>query len=170
MELEKYIADVNDFPKKGILFKDITPLMSNGEAFQFTVEKFIAFAKQLHTTVVMGPEARGFIFGCPVSYALGIGFVPVRKPGKLPREVVSVDYQLEYGVNTLCIHKDSIKPGDRVLIVDDLLATGGTVKATIDLINKLGGIVVGIAVLIELEELKGRDSLKGYEILSLLKY
>lgn len=120
--------------------------------------------------MVVGPEARGFIFGCPVSYALGIGFVPVRKPGKLPREVIEYSYDLEYGSNVLCMHKDSIKPGQRVLIIDDLLATGGTIEAVIKLVESLGGIVAGLAFLIELEELKGMEKLKDYPVLTLMKY
>ncbi len=170
MDLKKYVADVKDFPKEGILFRDITPLMNNGAAYKEATDKIVEFSKENKVDLVVGPEARGFIFGCPVSYALGIGFVPVRKPGKLPREVISYSYDLEYGSNSLCLHKDSIKKGQRVLIVDDLLATGGTVEATIKLVEKLGGVVVGLAFLIELEELKGRDKLKGYPILTLMKY
>lgn len=170
MDLNKYIADVQDFPKEGILFKDITPLMADGEAFKYATDQFIAFAKEVNAEVVVGPEARGFIFGCPTATACDLGFVPVRKPGKLPRETVEQEYELEYGTNTLSMHADSIKKGQRVLIVDDLLATGGTVKASIDLIEKMGGVVVGLAFLIELDFLKGRDLLKGYEIKSLLHY
>ncbi|MBN2850233.1 MAG: adenine phosphoribosyltransferase, partial [Erysipelotrichaceae bacterium] len=149
MDYKKYIADIQDFPIPGILFRDITPLMADGEAFRTASNEIIEFAKQVNAEVVVGPESRGFIFGCPVSYALNIGFVPVRKPGKLPRETVSYSYQLEYGTNELHVHRDSITPGQRVLIVDDLLATGGTVEATIKLIEQLGGVVVGCAFLIE---------------------
>ncbi len=170
MNLKNYVADVKDFPKEGILFRDITPLMNDGIAYKEATDKIVEFSKANNIDLVVGPEARGFIFGCPVSYALGIGFVPVRKPGKLPREVISYSYDLEYGSNSLCLHKDSIKKGQRVLIVDDLLATGGTVEATIKLVEKLGGIVAGLAFLIELEELKGREKLKGYPILTLMKY
>ena len=120
--------------------------------------------------MVVGPEARGFIVGCPVAFELGLGFAPVRKPGKLPREVIEVEYEKEYGTDTLTIHSDAIKPGQRVLITDDLLATGGTIKATIELVEKLGGIVVGCAFLIELEELHGRDKIQGYDILTLMNY
>jgi len=137
MDYKKYIADIQDFPIPGILFRDITPLMADGEAFRTASNEIIEFAKQVNAEVVVGPESRGFIFGCPVSYALNIGFVPVRKPGKLPRETVSYSYQLEYGTNELHVHRDSITPGQRVLIVDDLLATGGTVEATIKLIEQL---------------------------------
>ncbi len=170
MNLKNYVADVKDFPKEGILFRDITPLMNDGIAYREATDKIVEFSKENKIDLVVGPEARGFIFGCPVSYALGVGFVPVRKPGKLPREVISYSYDLEYGSNSLCLHKDSIKKGQRVLIVDDLLATGGTVEATIKLVEELGGIVAGLAFLIELEELKGREKLKGYPILTLMKY
>lgn len=170
MNLKDYIVAVKDFPKEGIIFRDITPLMNDGMAYKFATEQIVNFAKEKNIDLVVGPEARGFIFGCPVSYELGVGFVPVRKPGKLPREVIEYEYNLEYGKNTLSIHKDSIKKGQKVLIVDDLLATGGTIVATIKLIEQLGGIVSGIAFLIELEELKGRDKLKYYPILTLMKY
>jgi adenine phosphoribosyltransferase len=170
MNLEQFIADVPNFPKEGILFKDITPLMQDGEALRYTIEQIANFAKLHQVDVVVGPEARGFLFGTPVAAVLGKGFVPVRKPGKLPREVVTFEYDLEYGSNELCIHKDAIKPGQNVLIVDDLLATGGTVEAAIKLIEQLGGKVVGCAFLIELLELNGREKLEGYEVLSLLKY
>lgn len=170
MNLKDYIVAVKDFPKEGIIFRDITHLMNDGMAYKFATEQIVNFAKEKNIDLVVGPEARGFIFGCPVSYELGVGFVPVRKPGKLPREVIEYEYNLEYGKNTLSIHKDSIKKGQKVLIVDDLLATGGTIVATIKLIEQLGGIVSGIAFLIELEELKGRDKLKDYPILTLMKY
>lgn len=170
MDLKNYVATVLDFPKEGIVFRDITPLMNNGEAYKEATDQIVNFAKEHNIDVVVGPEARGFIFGCPVSYALGIGFVPVRKPGKLPREVVEYSYELEYGSNVLCMHKDSIKSGQRVLIIDDLLATGGTIEAVIKLVESLGGIVAGLAFLIELEELKGMEKLKGYPVLTLMKY
>ncbi|STO31012.1 Adenine phosphoribosyltransferase [Fusobacterium necrogenes] len=170
MDLKKYVANVKDFPKKGILFRDITPLMNNGEAFRMATDEIVKFAKEKAAELIVGPEARGFIFGCPVSYAMGIGFVPVRKPKKLPREVVEFSYDLEYGSNTLCMHRDAIKPGQRVLIVDDLLATGGTMEAAVKLVEELGGVVVGLAFLIELEELNGREKLKDYPVLTLMKY
>ncbi|MDY4010562.1 MAG: adenine phosphoribosyltransferase [Fusobacterium gastrosuis] len=170
MDLKKYVATVENYPKEGILFRDITPLMNDGEAFKYATDRIMEFAKEHNVDLVVGPEARGFIFGCPVSYALGIGFVPVRKPGKLPREVIEYSYDLEYGSNTLCLHKDAIKPGQRVLIVDDLLATGGTVEAAVKLVQKLGGVVAGLAFLIELNELKGREKLKNYPILTLMSY
>lgn len=170
MNLKNYIADIQDFPKEGILFRDITPLMNDGEAFKYATKSICDFAKEVGAELVLGPEARGFIFGCPVAYELGLGFVPVRKPGKLPRETVSFEYDLEYGSNTLCIHADSIKKGQKVLIVDDLLATGGTVEATIKLVEKLGGEVVGCAFLIELLDLKGRELIKNYNIKALIQY
>lgn len=170
MDLRKYIADVIDFPKEGILFRDITPLMESGEAFSYATKQFELFALDIGVDIIVGPEARGFIFGCPVATSLKIGFVPVRKPNKLPRKTIEVAYDLEYGSNTLCMHADSIKKGQRVLIVDDLLATGGTIKATIELIESMGGIVVGCAFLIELMDLNGRDLLNGYETISLIKY
>lgn len=170
MNLKDYIAKVDNYPEEGIIFRDITPLMANGEAFKEATQQIVNYAKELNADVVVGPEARGFIVGCPVAYALEIGFVPVRKKGKLPREVIEVDYSLEYGNNTLTMHKDALTPGQRVLITDDLLATGGTIKATIDLVEKLGGVVVGCAFLIELEELNGRDKISGYDIKTLMNY
>ncbi len=170
MDYTKYIKDVPNFPVSGILFRDITPLMADGKAFNEACRELSDFAREVGTEVIVGPESRGFIFGCPIAYNLGIGFIPVRKPNKLPRETLQVTYDLEYGTNTLCIHKDAIKPGQRVLIVDDLLATGGTIKAAIKLVQELGGIVVGLAFLIELVDLKGRDLLKEYQIKTLIKY
>ncbi|MBU0278528.1 MULTISPECIES: adenine phosphoribosyltransferase [unclassified Gemella] len=168
MNLEKYISIVENWPKEGISFKDITTLMADGEAYKYATDKIVEYAREKKVDVIVGPEARGFIIGCPVAYALGIGFIPVRKPNKLPREVISYEYDLEYGSNTLTMHKDAIKPGQRVLITDDLLATGGTIEATIKLVEKLGGIVVGIAFLIELDGLNGFDKLKDYDVLTLL--
>lgn len=144
--------------------------MDDGKAFKSAVDEIVEYAKKVGAELVVGPEARGFIVGCPVSYALEIGFAPVRKEGKLPRETVKVDYGLEYGKDVLTIHKDAIKPGQKVLVVDDLLATGGTVEATIQLVEELGGEVVGCAFLIELAYLNGRDKLKGYDILPLMTY
>jgi len=170
MDFKKYIADIPNFPIEGILFRDITPLMANGHVFRAATDMMVEFAKETKAELIVGPESRGFIFGCPVSSALEIGFVPVRKPGKLPRETVSYSYALEYGKNELHVHKDAITPGQRVLIVDDILATGGTVEATIKLVEQLGGIVVGCAFLIELSALKGRDVLKGYNVFALINY
>lgn len=170
MNLKDYVATIPDFPKEGILFRDITPLMNDGKAFAYATEQLVEFAKEVNAEQIVGPEARGFIFGCPVAYSLGIGFSPVRKPGKLPRETISYKYDLEYGSNTLCMHRDSIKKGQRVLIVDDLLATGGTVEATIKIVEDLGGIVVGCAFLIELTDLKGREKLEKYKVKTLISY
>ena len=170
MDFKKYIASIPDFPQPGVLFRDITPLMSDGEAFHAATSEIQKFAEQVGAEVIAGPESRGFIFGCPVAANLHIGFVPVRKPGKLPRETISYRYDLEYGSNELHMHKDAITPGQKVLIVDDLLATGGTVQATIKMIEELGGVVAGCAFLIELEGLKGREALAGYEVFTLMSY
>lgn len=170
MDLKEYIARVDNYPTEGIIFRDITPLMADGQAFAYATQQIVDYARELDVDVVVGPEARGFIVGCPVAYALEIGFVPIRKKGKLPRKVIEVDYSLEYGKNVLTIHEDSIKPGQRVLITDDLLATGGTIKATIDLVEKLGGIVAGCAFLIELDELNGKENIKGYDYITLMNF
>ena len=170
MNLKNYVATIIDYPKEGIIFRDITPLMGNGDAYKYSVDKMTEFAKEKGATIIVGPEARGFIFGCPVATNLGIGFAPIRKPGKLPRKTLEEKYDLEYGSNTLCIHADALKPGDKVIIIDDLLATGGTVKATINLCEKLGAEVVGVACLIELKELNGREVLEGYDVLALMEY
>ncbi|MES9683549.1 adenine phosphoribosyltransferase [Bacillus sp. AFS001701] len=170
MNLKDYITIVPDWPKEGVQFKDISSLMNDGKAYKEATDQIVAYAKEKDVDLVVGPEARGFIVGCPISYALEIGFAPVRKPGKLPREVISFNYDLEYGTNTLTMHKDAIKPGQRILITDDLLATGGTIEATIKLVEELGGIVVGIAFLIELSYLEGRKKLEGYDIFTLMTY
>ena len=170
MDLKQYVTIVEDWPKEGIRFKDITTLMDNGDAYRYATDQIVAYAKEKEIDIVVGPEARGFIIGCPVAYSLGVGFAPVRKEGKLPRETIKVEYGLEYGKDVLTIHKDAIKPGQRVLITDDLLATGGTIDATIKLVEELGGVVAGIAFLIELSYLEGRKNLDGYNILTLMEY
>ncbi|MGG0716356.1 adenine phosphoribosyltransferase [Robertmurraya massiliosenegalensis] len=170
MDLRKHIAIVEDWPKPGIKFKDITPLMNDGEAYHYATDQIVEYAREKDIDIIVGPEARGFIIGCPVAYSLGIGFAPVRKKGKLPRATIDVDYGLEYGKDVLTIHKDAIKPGQRVLITDDLLATGGTIEATIKLVEELGGVVAGIAFLIELTYLEGRSKLDGYDILTLMDF
>ena len=170
MDLREKVRVIEDFPKEGISFKDITTLISDGEALKEAVDKMAEFFKDKNIDLVVGPEARGFIFGVPVAYALGAGFVPVRKPGKLPADTVKVEYDLEYGSDILEIHKDAIKPGLRVAIVDDLLATGGTIAAVTKLVEQVVGEVVGLSFAIELEELKGREKLKDYDVMSLLKY
>lgn len=170
MDFKQYIADVKDFPTEGIVFRDISPLMADGEAFQEAILQIVQYAKDKEVDMVVGPEARGFIVGCPVAYELGIGFAPCRKKGKLPRETVEATYGLEYGEDSLQLHKDAIKPGQKVLVCDDLLATGGTIAATIELVEKLGGEVVGTAFFIELKDLKGREKIKGYDICTLMDY
>ena len=170
MNLKDYVASIPDFPQEGILFRDITPLMADGEAFHYACEELIDYAKKVGAQVVAGPESRGFIFGCPVAHEMKIGFVPVRKPNKLPRKTISYKYDLEYGSNELHMHADAIKPGQKVLIIDDLLATGGTVEATAKMIEELGGEVVGCAFLIELEGLGGREKLDRYDVFTLMKY
>lgn len=169
VDLKDYIATIPDYPIKGVLFRDVTPILQNGEAFAESVHQLSELAKEMKADVIVGPESRGFIFGAPVALELGIGFVPVRKPGKLPRETVSCKYELEYGTNELFMHKDSILPGQRAVIIDDLLATGGTAKAAAQLIEQLGGVVAGYAFIIELEGLPGRKMLEGYEVRALME-
>ena len=170
MDLKRAIREIENFPKEGINFKDITTLLQNGEALKFAIDEIIADLKDKDVDLIVGPEARGFLMGTPVAYGMGVGFVPVRKPGKLPWEVESFEYDLEYGSNILEIHKDAIKPGQKVAIVDDLLATGGTMEAAAELIEKLGGEVVSMQFLIELEDLDGREKLTKYNVNSLIKY
>ncbi|WP_225744154.1 adenine phosphoribosyltransferase [Marinilactibacillus sp. Marseille-P9653] len=170
MDLKNYVADVPDFPQEGITFRDISPLMADGKAYSEATQKIVEYAKDKEVDMIVGPEARGFIVGCPVAFELGIGFAPCRKKGKLPRKTIEVNYGLEYGSDVLQLHEDSIKPGQKVLVCDDLLATGGTIAATIELVEKLGGEVVGTAFFIELKDLKGRDKIKGYDIFTLMEY
>ena len=170
MNLKDYVATVPDFPKEGILFRDITPLLQNGEAFSYAIKQMSAFAKEHKADIICGPEARWFIFGTPVAFHLNVGFVPIRKPGKLPRKAVTYAYDLEYGSNSLSMHDDAISQGQRVIIVDDLLATGGTIEATIRLIESKGAIVAGIVCVIELDALSGKDKIKDYPLLSLMHY
>lgn len=170
MNLKERIRVIENFPKEGISFKDITTLIADGEALKEAIDQIVKHLKDKKIDLIVGPEARGFIFGVPVAYALGVGFIPVRKPGKLPGETISVNYGLEYGEDQLQIHKDAIKPGQRVAIVDDLLATGGTVEGVAKLIEQAGGEVTSLGFVIELTELNGKDKLKGYDVLSLVKY
>lgn len=170
MNLESKIRNIQNFPKPGIGFKDITTLLKDGEAFKEAVDRIVENLKDKDIDYVVGPEARGFLLGAPVAYALGVGFVPIRKPGKLPAEVVSFEYDLEYGTDKIEMHKDSIEEGKKVAIIDDLLATGGTVEAATKLIESLGGEIASIQFLIELEFLNGRDKLKGYDVESIIKY
>ena len=169
-DLRARIREVPDFPKPGILFYDITTLLKDREAFKGAIDLLVAPYRDQRVDIVVGMESRGFIFSAPMAYTLEVGFVPVRKLGKLPAETVSVEYALEYGTNTLEIHRDAIVPGQRVLIVDDLLATGGTVSGTIDLVRQLGGEVVSLAFLVELRFLKGRERLRGYDVHSIVQY
>jgi adenine phosphoribosyltransferase len=169
-ELAGQIRDIADFPKPGILFKDITTLLKDGESFRASVDGLLEKIGKREVDCVVGMESRGFIFGAPIAYKLGAGFVPVRKLGKLPGDVVSVEYDLEYGSATLEMHKDAFKPGAKILIVDDLLATGGTVAGTIELVKQLKGTIVACAFLIELTALGGREKLGGYDIVTLISY
>lgn len=168
-QLKSYIRDIPGFPKEGIIFKDITTLLKDKKKFKEAVDKLSGEFKDKKIDVVLSVEARGFIFGAAMAYKLGAGIIPVRKKGKLPYKTYSVTYDLEYGKDTLEVHQDAFQKGARVLIVDDLLATGGTSRAVIDLVEKMGGEIVGLAFLIELTALKGRDKLKGYTIRSLIK-
>ena len=161
-QLARTIRSVPDFPKSGILFRDITTLLKNPQAFRSAVDLMAAPFLDKHVDLVVGVESRGFVFATPIAYHLGAGFIPVRKPGKLPAPSIRTEYALEYGANVLEMHVDAIRPGQHVLVVDDLLATGGTINATLQLIERLGGIVVGITFLVELLELKGRSVLAGY--------
>lgn len=170
MDLKEKIRIIEGFPKEGISFKDVTTLMQDGEAFKHTIDKIAERLKDKNIDVVVGPEARGFLFGAPVAYALGAGFVPARKKGKLPYDTIAASYDLEYGSDSLEIHKDAIKPGQRVAIVDDLLATGGTIASVAKLVEQVGGEVVSIDFVIELTDLNGRDKLKNYNIESLVQY
>ncbi len=164
------IREIPDFPKPGVNFKDVTTLLKDGRAFRQAVDELAGLLKDCEAEVVVGPEARGFVMGAVLAYALGKGFVPVRKAGKLPAEVLRGSYELEYGTDVLEIHKDAITPGQKVLVVDDLLATGGTVHASIALVEQLGGVVEKVAFLIELSFLPGREKLKGYDVVSVITY
>lgn len=169
-KLKGIIRDIPDFPQPGILFRDITPLLQDARAFRQALEGMAEPFRNAGIEQVIGVESRGFIFGAPLALLLNAGFVPVRKFGKLPAETIHVEYALEYGSNTVEIHTDAIKPGQKVLIVDDLLATGGTVSAALELVERLGGKVAGIAFLVELTFLQGRQRLQGHEVFSLLQY
>jgi adenine phosphoribosyltransferase len=170
IDLASRIRDVPDFPQKGIVFKDITTLLKDGPAFRESISSLISQVRGWNVEVVVRMESRSFIFAAPIAYELGVGFVPVRKLGKLPADTISAEYALEYGTNTLELHVDAIDEGQRVLVVDDLLATGGTVGATIDLVERLGGDVVGTAFLVELTALDGRRRLDGYRVSTLISY
>ena len=170
MDLKQKITVIPDYPQAGIRFKDISTLLKDGEAFRYAIQTIADQYRDAGIELVIGPEARGFVIGAPVAFSLGAGFVPVRKPGKLPGETVRYEYSLEYGKDSLEIHKNAVIPGQKVLIIDDLLATGGTILATINLVEKLGGVVVGVGFLIELGYLEGRKKLSKYPITSLIQY
>ena len=169
-ELRARIREIPDFPKPGILFYDITTLLKDPVAYRESIDLMLAPWREDRIDLVVGMESRGFIFSAPMAYLLNAGLVPVRKLGKLPAETITVEYALEYGSNTLEIHRDAIQPGQRVLVVDDMLATGGTVRGTIDLVERLQGEVVGLGFLVELEFLKGRDRLQGLRVESVVRY
>lgn len=169
-KLEEYVRSIPDFPEKGIIFRDVTSVLQDADGLHLAIETMQDLVKDLDVDVIAGPESRGFIFGTPIAYNMHKPFVLIRKKGKLPCETVSVDYALEYGTATIEMHKDSIKPGQKVLIVDDLIATGGTTKAMIDLVESLGGVVVGIVVLMELAGLEGRKKIEGYRLDSAIIY
>ncbi|MBW2990318.1 adenine phosphoribosyltransferase [Candidatus Woesearchaeota archaeon] len=168
--IKKTIRTIPDFPKKGIMFRDITTLLRDGEAFKNTCNEFYRRYKDKEIDIIVGIESRGFIFGAVLAYLLGVGFVPIRKPGKLPAETEKEEYELEYGKDAVEIHKDAVSKGDNVLVVDDLIATGGTIGATIKLIEKLGGKVVECCFVVELPELKGRDKIQGYSVFNLVDF
>jgi adenine phosphoribosyltransferase len=170
VELRDYIRDVPDFPRKGIVFKDITPLLLDAQAFELAVTELAQHARPLGVDLIVAAEARGFIFGGALARELGVGFVPARKPGKLPYDVVSVEYMLEYGPDELQLHVDALTGGTRVLVHDDVLATGGTAKAKVDLVEQLGGRVVGCTFVVELGFLPGRETLAGYDVHALVRY
>ncbi|HCS73902.1 MAG TPA: adenine phosphoribosyltransferase [Clostridiales bacterium] len=170
MDLKEKIRAIEGFPKEGISFKDITTLLKDKEAYHYTVDTMVNICREIGADVIVGPEARGFVLGAPVAYGLNVGFVLVRKPGKLPAETVSYEYELEYGKDILEIHKDAIESGQRVVIVDDLLATGGTALTVTKLVEKLGGKVVGLVFAMELNALNGRKTLEGYDVHTLIQY
>ena len=169
-KIEEYIRSIPDFPEQGIVFRDVTSVLQDAEGLHLAIDSMQAMLNGVDYDLLLGPESRGFIFGVPIAYNMHKPFIPVRKKGKLPCETVSEEYALEYGTATIEMHKDAIKPGQRVVIIDDLIATGGTIEAIIKLVEKLGGIVVKAVFLIELEGLNGRDKLEGYEVDSVIKY
>ncbi|MCH8087206.1 MAG: adenine phosphoribosyltransferase [Chloroflexi bacterium] len=170
MDLRQYIAEVPDFPEPGILYRDITPLLQNPAAFECAIDQFDRECRGKDIDVIAAIDARGFLFAAPLALRLGVPLVPARKGGKLPRPAVKVEYALEYGTSVVEMHRDAVVQGQRVMIIDDLLATGGTAAAAVELVEKLGGVVVGLCFLIELEELGGRAKIDGYPITSLIKF
>lgn len=170
MDYKNYIRVIPDFPQPGISFKDITTLLNDGAMYRRAIDDLKQLVSGLNIDLIAGPEARGFVVGAPLAYALGVGFVPIRKSGKLPYQTIEVEYDLEYGKDRLAVHSDAIKPGQNVLIADDLLATGGTISTSVKLVRELGGHIAGTAFLIELSELNGREKLPDIEVFSLVKY
>ena len=169
-KLEEYIASIPDFPEKGIIFRDITTVLQDADGFELAIKTYKEMLEDIDFDVIVGAEARGFIFGAVLSYLFHKPFVPARKPGKLPRETISQEYELEYGTNSIELHSDSIQPGQKVVIIDDLIATGGTVEAVAKLVERLGGKVVRMAFLVELAGLKGRERLAGYDVSAAIVY
>jgi adenine phosphoribosyltransferase len=169
-DLRERIRDVPDFPTEGVVFKDLMPLIADPEYFTETIDRLAEWARPREPALIFGAEARGFIFGAALAYALGAGFIAARKPGKLPRETLEATYDLEYGTDSLQVHRDAISRGSRVIVLDDVLATGGTAKAKVELVEGLGGVVAGVLFVIELEFLHGRDRLAGYDVHSLVRY
>ncbi len=169
-KLEEYVMSIPDFPEKGIIFRDVTSVIQDPDGLALAIDSLKEKLAGVDFDMIAGTESRGFIFGVPVAYALHKGFVPIRKKGKLPRETISQSYELEYGSATIEMHKDALKPGDKVVLIDDLIATGGTIEASIHMIESLGGKVVKVLFLMELAGLKGRENLKGYDVDSIIVY
>lgn len=169
-KIEEYVRSIKDFPKEGIIFRDVTSVLQDADGLKLAIDSMQKEIEDIDFDLVLGPESRGFIFGVPVAYNLHKPFIPVRKKGKLPMETISMEYELEYGTAEIEIHRDAIKPGQKVVIIDDLIATGGTIEAIVKLVEQLGGEVVGICFLMELEGLKGREKLQGYNVRSVIKY
>ncbi|NBI29738.1 adenine phosphoribosyltransferase [Chengkuizengella marina] len=170
MDFKEHVRVIENFPQEGIRFKDITTILKNGQVYHQVIDSIRDMVKHLEIDLIAGPEARGFVVGAPLAYAMGVGFIPIRKSGKLPGETIEANYSLEYGNDKLAMHNDAIQPGQKVLIADDLLATGGTIATSIDLVEQLGGKVVGAAFMIELTYLNGKDKLKDIDMFSLMQY
>ncbi|HZD59553.1 MAG TPA: adenine phosphoribosyltransferase [Anaerolineae bacterium] len=170
MDLRAFVRDIPDWPKEGVIFKDITPLLGNSQSFKYAIDMIADHFKDREIDAVLGAEARGFILASALAYKLGCGFIPARKPGKLPYNTLRAEYELEYGLDSLEMHEDAVKPNEKILVVDDVIATGGTAAAKVQLVEQLGGVVAGIAFLIELSFLNGRSKLSDYEIFSLITY
>ena len=169
-KLEEYVRSIPDFPEEGIIFRDVTSVLQDKDSLKLSIDSMMDELKGLDFDLIVGPESRGFIFGVPIAYNLNKAFIPIRKKGKLPCETIEMEYDLEYGTATIEMHKDAVKPGQKVVIIDDLIATGGTIEAIIKLIEQLGGEVVKIVFLMELEGLNGREKLNGYDVASVIKY